>query len=125
MSEPNTDYTIHLNGKAVPTLSVEEDQYYTPLLLEDGSLSITRVELFDPEGIFLTRFDFAHAFAVPKGEQGILTIWEQDEGGYSLNYHVMSDPDYVEERRNFYLWDGETNQLRAADYIGGYPMFKP
>jgi hypothetical protein len=124
MDEPNTDYVIHLNGKPVATLSVADGEYYTVPDTAEHSLTLTSVELFDPDGVSLVRFAFAQAFAFPKGESGILSILE-GETGWGILYYACNKPDYLEEHRDMYAWDEDTRRLRAADWVGdGQLKFK-
>jgi hypothetical protein len=73
MNSPDTDYEIRINGKPVETLSVDEGDYYTVPVTKERAVTITSFELFRPPSESLARFDFSFAFAIPKGEEGMLS----------------------------------------------------
>ena len=125
MNSPDTDYEIRINGKPVETLSVDEGAYYTVPNTKERAVTITSVELFRLSGESLARFDFSHAFAIPKGEEGMLSVLRDElRMLYGMIYHSCDEPDYLEAYRGMYVWDDVTQRMRAADYIGGKVWFK-
>jgi hypothetical protein len=125
MNSPDTGYEIRINNTPVETLSIDEGDYYTVPDTRERALTITSVELFHPSGESLARFDFSYAFAIPKGEEGMLSVLRDEVRMlYGMIYHSCDKPDYLEENRGMYVWDYNTQRMRAADYIGGKVCFK-
>jgi hypothetical protein len=111
--DPQTDWVIRINGEPSDTLSIAADQYYTVPDTQQRSLSIYRVELFDPDGVCVLRFYLKQAFAVPRGEWGFL--WMQCcEGEWDLGYMQAESPKYLEEVRGSYVWDDDLQRFRTA-----------
>ena len=117
MTNKDTDFTIRINGEATLTMLVEDDDYFDYFCVPDTArdLTVNILELVEPDGTLAVRFDFADGFTIPRGERGLLSV-ARDRNKWFMKYfpsdHVADD------RHDFYSWDPDRRQLRAADFHG-------